>query len=1016
MAWRFQASKFKNTTPHVPKKEDTIFDLPIGNLCCSNNGIQASGSYLAFHVEGEGGKLGALPIGTKGRKLRKDISLVCAHSDDFCFMTFDDDLLVTCSRDDSMKIWRLSGEMAKPSLKCEVCIGHGMLLDAMKPHTTASNLIAATSLGNAFIIDIEHKSVVAQVDGFSDKGYSLDWSEDGKLLAVSADRGRQICIYDVRSAISPLKKLDVHQGLGRESRVLFCGGRLLSSGFTSKRTQEVIVFDAGMWDKPIHTQEYVSTTGILMPLYDPDTKLVFLVGKGTNKLFIAEFQSKVPYLSPVYEMSMAEQNLGACLGSKRCVTVMDGEVDTLYQLTRHSIVPVPCIVPRRSYHDFHADLFPATRGPKAGCTSDEWLAGSDALPAKISLAPNTSNSKSCVSPSLHITSAENCLPRVTEKEVSVSIPESIVKSASRPRAQDVLEAMDTGKISVSDNMDTYQAKPEVHELVYTVHDISEKENEVRNVNIINFKKVDSHHKQAEVLPECQKTELSSSQQRSIVSSTEPVVPIRLRQLNKGDEVSGQSLSARVRPKSCVVGQVASKFRHVELKTNGAVFTNLRNVNTQLPLETNGACASGKFIAVPLKGPAGIVGVYDVKKPEKLPDGVMDGIFNKALVTDLHWNPFDDEELAVGTDVGLINFWHLTTDDGPRNEMQPVKVLNMGGNKVLCFQWHPMASDLLAVALSDNSIEICESKTLARRTKIVSHSAPVIALAWSSDGRRLVSIGKDLMLNVHQPQLSDECLIAQKKVLERGHSGRLLYACDDRVIVIVGMTRSSSRQVQLFDASSLHEIHTQQIDSGTQPLVPYYDYDSSVLFLSGKGSRIINMYEVCYDPPYLLPLTPYVSPCIGQAIAFHNKKMCDVMAVEFQRAWRLSEKSIEQLVFRVPRVKVGILLFQKDVFQSDLFPDALVTWRPVMTADEWLAGSTKTPHFESLKPDGVSALDQSRLRVIADSTVRGKKISQHHRGNKVSRGALDIWSAKIKDHTLEQDVMEGVSEEEWTEAL
>lgn len=41
------------------------------------------------------------------------------------------------------------------------------------------------------------------------------------------------------------------------------------------------------------------------------------------------------------------------------------------------------------------------------------------------------------------------------------------------------------------------------------------------------------------------------------------------------------------------------------------------------------------------------------------------------------------------------------------------------------------------------------------------------------------------------------------------------------------------QVQLFDSSSLSEIYTQQIDTGTQPLVPHYDYDSSVLFLSGK---------------------------------------------------------------------------------------------------------------------------------------------------------------------------------------
>ncbi|VDK70043.1 unnamed protein product [Cylicostephanus goldi] len=114
-----------------------------------------------------------------------------------------------------------------------------------------------------------------------------------------------------------------------------------------------------------------------MPFYDRDTKLVFLVGKGTNKLFLAEFQSKTPFLSPVYEMAMAEQNLGACMGSKHNLNVMSGEVDTFYQLTKHSILPVPCIVPRRSYRDFHPDLYPDTRGKEAGCSSSEWLKGSD---------------------------------------------------------------------------------------------------------------------------------------------------------------------------------------------------------------------------------------------------------------------------------------------------------------------------------------------------------------------------------------------------------------------------------------------------------------------------------------------------------------------------------------------------------------------------------------------------------------------------------------------------------------
>lgn len=53
------------------------------------------------------------------------------------------------------------------------------------------------------------------------------------------------------------------------------------------------------------------------------------------------------------------------------------------------------------------------------------------------------------------------------------------------------------------------------------------------------------------------------------------------------------------------------------------------------------------------------------------------------VTDLHWNPFDDEQLAVGLDVGSINFWRLRRSDGPRNEMEPEKVMNLGGEKVSC---------------------------------------------------------------------------------------------------------------------------------------------------------------------------------------------------------------------------------------------------------------------------------------------------------------------------------------------
>lgn len=86
------------------------------------------------------------------------------------------------------------------------------------------------------------------------------------------------------------------------------------------------------------------------------------------------------------------------------------------------------------------------------------------------------------------------------------------------------------------------------------------------------------------------------------------------------------------------------------------------------------------------------------------------------ITDIQWNPFNDGELAVGTDGGILNIWRLSPNDGPRNEIEPSVVLRMAGEKILTLRWHPLASHLLAVALSDNSIEIWDTERQERKNK------------------------------------------------------------------------------------------------------------------------------------------------------------------------------------------------------------------------------------------------------------------------------------------------------------
>lgn len=67
-----------------------------------------------------------------------------------------------------------------------------------------------------------------------------------------------------------------------------------------------------------------------------------------------------------------------------------------------------------------------------------------------------------------------------------------------------------------------------------------------------------------------------------------------------------------------------------------------------------------------------------------------------------------------------------------------------------------------------------------------------------------------------------------------------------------------------------------------------------------------MFEIMMEEGHsFLELTDYRGVGGAQAIAFHNKAKCDVMAVEVQRGWRLTEKTLELMIFRVPRIKVSI---------------------------------------------------------------------------------------------------------------
>lgn len=116
-----------------------------------------------------------------------------------------------------------------------------MIAECLRAHSTADNILAVGSHGSTYITDISTGKTAVELSGVTDKVQSMDWSEDGKLLAVSGDKGRQIVVYDPRASMEPIQTLEGHGGMGREARVLFAGNRLISTGFTTVRSCRLII-------------------------------------------------------------------------------------------------------------------------------------------------------------------------------------------------------------------------------------------------------------------------------------------------------------------------------------------------------------------------------------------------------------------------------------------------------------------------------------------------------------------------------------------------------------------------------------------------------------------------------------------------------------------------------------------------------------------------------------------------------------------------------------------------------
>jgi len=255
------------------------------------------------------------------------------------------------------------------------------------------------------------------------------------------------------------------------------------------------------------------------------------------------------------------------------------------------------------------------------------------------------------------------------------------------------------------------------------------------------------------------------------------------------------------------------------------------------------------------------------------------------------------------------------------------------------KFHPTANNVVATSAADYSVKVWDVEKGEAKYDIEAVSADLIQnLDWSFDGAYIVTSSKDKKIRLIDPR--------QKKVTgeAEAHSGvkggRAIFLGNRDKIFSVGFSKTSEREYAIWDPKSMKDpLSRTTVDSSSGVLLPFYDSDTGVLFIGGKGDGNIRYYEIVDEAPYIHFLSEFKSATSTRGLAIMPKRAMNVADCEIDRFVQVTPSTLIPISFQVPR--------KSDIFQDDIFPDA-VSGEPSITSAEFFSGKNAKPKTVSLK--------------------------------------------------------------------
>jgi len=388
---------------------------------------------------------------------------------------------------------------------------------------------------------------------------------------------------------------------------------------------------------------------------------------------------------------------------------------------------------------------------------------------------------------------------------------------------------------------------------------------------------------------------------------------------------------------------SSKFRHV-------FGTAAKKENTydgikpsRSAWDSNKISASGKFIGVIWDASGGgAFGVLNVNNKGKLGQfPLVTG--HTAEVLDIEFSPFNDNIIASTSEDGYAKVWRIP-DGGLTSPLtEAAQSLSGHKRKVGTVNWNPVANNIMATTSSDFTVKVWDVETGQVKFDVSGHSDIIQSSAWDFTGNQYATASKDKKVRLIDPRARS---IVSEIEAHAGIKGiRCTFLGSKNKLFTMGFSKISERQFAIWDPRKTDKaLHTENIDTAAGILMPFYDNDTSVLYLAGKGDGNVRYYENVDEAPYIYFLSEYKSATPQRGMGWVAKTSLDTASCEIARLLKLTATAIEPISFTVPR--------KTDVFADDLYPPTYAG-EPALSSAEWISGKNAQPKTVSLAPGFVA---------------------------------------------------------------